>query len=169
MKITTRALVVTALLLSLGALTSACTRTPQPDSVQLDTTSISSSSQTTPKDAMNTPEVTELMIKDTTVGEGPAVKTGDTVVVHYTGTLMDGTVFDTSKKRGQPFSFQVGGGMVIQGWEEGLIGMQTGGTRQLTIPPAMAYGPGGVPGVIPPNSPLVFEIELLEIQPANQL
>ena len=104
------------------------------------------------------------MIQDDVVlGEGNEVKIGDTVSVHYIGTLQDGTEFDNSKKRGAPFSFVVGEGRVIKGWEEGLLGMKVGGTRILVIPPHMAYGAQAV-GPIPANATLVFSIELIEIK-----
>ncbi|MBX3209193.1 MAG: thioredoxin domain-containing protein [Labilithrix sp.] len=105
---------------------------------------------------------TSLGIKDVTVGSGRAVKTGDTVKVHYVGTLADGTEFDQSRKRGQPFSFTVGNGTVIKGWEQGLVGMKVGGKRKLTIPSDLAYGDRGV-GTIPPKSTLFFEIDLVSI------
>lgn len=102
-------------------------------------------------------------IKDLKVGEGPAAKAGDTVSVHYTGTLTNGTKFDSSRDRGQPFSFPLGKGRVIQGWDHGVAGMQVGGVRHLTIPPEEGYGARGAGGVIPPNATLVFEVELLGI------
>lgn len=105
----------------------------------------------------------KLVIDDIMIGSGDAVVTGDTVVVHYIGTLQDGTEFDNSNKRGEPFSFTVGEGRVIKGWEEGLIGMKVGGKRILVIPPEMAYGTQAI-GPIPANSTLVFAIELLEIK-----
>jgi FKBP-type peptidyl-prolyl cis-trans isomerase len=105
---------------------------------------------------------TEMKIEDTVVGTGDAVKNGDTVSVHYTGTLVDGKKFDSSLDRNEPFSFVVGGGQVIQGWEEGLVGMQVGGKRKLTIPAEKGYGARGA-GTIPPNATLIFEIELLKI------
>ncbi|MCA9366636.1 FKBP-type peptidyl-prolyl cis-trans isomerase [Candidatus Kaiserbacteria bacterium] len=104
-----------------------------------------------------------MKIDDVTIGTGPAVENGDTVAVHYVGTLQDGTEFDSSVKRGTPFEFTVGAGQVIQGWEEGVVGMQVGGKRVLVIPPAMAYGEVGFPPVIPPSATLVFTIELLAI------
>jgi protein-disulfide isomerase len=107
---------------------------------------------------------TSLGIKDVTVGKGREVKAGDKVKVHYVGTLTDGTEFDQSKKRGQPFAFEVGRGVVIKGWDQGLLGMKVGGKRKLTIPPDLAYGDRGVPGTIPPKSTLLFDIELLEIE-----
>ncbi len=107
--------------------------------------------------------VKSMIIDDIKAGEGSEVKEGDTVAVHYIGTLQDGTEFDNSKKRGEPFTFTVGGGQVIKGWEEGLIGMKTGGQRVLVIPPEKAYGERGI-GPIPPNATLVFAIELVEIK-----
>lgn len=107
--------------------------------------------------------LTELKIEDEKVGNGVAVKNGDTAEVNYTGTLLDGTKFDSSLDRHQTFSFKVGAGQVIQGWDKGLIGMQVGGKRKLTIPSDMAYGSSGQ-GSIPPNSPLIFEIELVSIK-----
>ncbi len=107
---------------------------------------------------------TTLGIKDVAVGTGRAVKAGDKVKVHYVGTLTDGTEFDQSRKRGEPFSFEVGKGIVIKGWDQGLVGMKVGGKRKLTIPSDLAYGDRGVPGTIPPKSTLLFDIELLAIE-----
>jgi hypothetical protein len=105
-----------------------------------------------------------LVVNDLKVGSGNAVKRGDTVSVHYVGTLKDGTEFDASKKHGgQPFSFEVGAGMVIKGWDQGLVGMKVGGRRRLTIPSDLGYGDRGSPPVIPPKSTLIFDIELLSI------
>lgn len=104
----------------------------------------------------------KLVIEDVVIGTGDAVVSGNTVQVHYVGTLQSGEEFDSSLKRGEPFSFTVGEGRVIKGWEEGLVGMKVGGKRLLVIPPAMAYGDRPV-GPIPPNSTLVFSIELLAI------
>ena len=89
---------------------------------------------------------------------------GQTVVVHYTGWLKDGTKFDSSKDRNQPFRFPLGGGRVIKGWDEGVVGMKIGGTRKLIIPPHLGYGDRGAGQVIPPNAVLTFEVELLELQ-----
>ncbi|MCB0061253.1 MAG: FKBP-type peptidyl-prolyl cis-trans isomerase, partial [Caldilineaceae bacterium] len=103
---------------------------------------------------------------DFVVGEGASPQAGQTVVVHYTGWLLDGgTKFDSSLDRGQPFAFNIGVGQVITGWDEGVMSMQVGGKRQLVIPSDLAYGPGGAGGgVIPPNATLVFEVELLDVQ-----
>lgn len=103
-------------------------------------------------------------IKDTVVGKGAEAKTGDTVSVHYTGTLTDGKEFDSSKKHGKPFDFPLGGGRVIKCWDQGVVGMKVGGKRTLTCPPSIAYGARGFPPVIPPNSTLNFDVELLEIK-----
>ena len=108
--------------------------------------------------------------EDTVLGTGEEAKAGQRVRVHYTGWLYDPTApksrgkkFDSSKDRGQPFSFGLGGGEVIRGWDEGVQGMKVGGTRVLTIPPEMGYGARGAGGVIPPNAMLVFEVELLGV------
>ena len=105
-----------------------------------------------------------LEIEDLTVGAGAEAINGDKVTVHYTGWLTDGTKFDSSLDRGQPFSFKIGARQVIEGWDRGLRGMQVGGVRKLTIPPELAYGDRAVGGgLIPANSTLVFEIRLLKI------
>ncbi|MCG2693915.1 FKBP-type peptidyl-prolyl cis-trans isomerase [Candidatus Parcubacteria bacterium] len=106
---------------------------------------------------------TKLNIEDIVLGGGDEVKSGNTVRVHYTGWLLNGTKFDSSVDRGQPFSFTVGAGQVIQGWDQGLLGMRVGGKRKLTIPASLGYGAQGVPGTIPANAVLVFEVELLQI------
>ena len=116
--------------------------------------------------------MTDLKIEELKVGTGAEAKTGDEVQVHYTGWLTDGTKFDSSVDRGQPFSFTLGVGMVIRGWDEGVVGMKVGGKRKLTIPAHMGYGARGAGGVIPPNATLVFEVELLgitEVPPEGEL
>ena len=106
----------------------------------------------------------ELEIKILKEGSGnQEAKSGDFVKVHYTGTLEDGTKFDSSLDRGEPFGFTLGVGQVIQGWDKGVEGMKIEEKRKLTIPPELGYGANGVPGTIPPNSILIFEVELLEI------
>jgi FKBP-type peptidyl-prolyl cis-trans isomerase len=97
-------------------------------------------------------------------GTGEEAKAGDKVEVHYTGWLKDGTKFDSSKDRGRPFSFQLGAGMVIKGWDEGVAGMKVGGKRTLIIPPELGYGARGAGGVIPPNAELKFEVDLLNVK-----
>ena len=97
-------------------------------------------------------------------GVGPQAQNGDTVLVHYTGTLEDGIKFDSSLDRGKPFSFTLGEGRVIQGWEQGVLGMRTGEKRRLTIAPALAYGETGAGNLIPPNATLIFEVELIGIK-----
>ncbi|ERP85817.1 MULTISPECIES: FKBP-type peptidyl-prolyl cis-trans isomerase [Stappiaceae] len=106
----------------------------------------------------------ELQIRDIEKGTGEEANVGETVVVHYTGWLMDGTKFDSSVDRGTPFSFTLGERRVIPGWEKGVEGMQVGGKRELIIPPDMAYGSQGAGGIIPPDATLKFEIELLEVK-----
>ena len=105
-----------------------------------------------------------LTIEDIRIGDGTlCTGRGQTAIVHYTGWLEDGTKFDSSRDRDDPFSFPVACSYVIHGWDEGVQGMKVGGVRKLTVPPALAYGERGAGGVIPPNATLVFEIELLEI------
>jgi peptidylprolyl isomerase len=105
-----------------------------------------------------------LQYQDLVVGSGPEAKSGNTVSVHYTGWLADGTKFDSSLDRGTPFEFTLGAGQVIKGWDEGVVGMKVGGKRQLIIPPQLAYGSSGVGSTIPPNATLTFEVQLLEIK-----
>ncbi len=105
-----------------------------------------------------------LRITDVVVGSGAEASPGDTVVVHYRGTLEDGSQFDASYDRGTPFSFPLGAGRVIKGWDEGVQGMQVGGKRKLVIPPDLGYGSRGAGGVIPPNATLIFDVELLEVK-----
>jgi len=106
----------------------------------------------------------DLAIEELTVGSGSEAQSGKKVSVHYTGTLTDGKKFDSSHDRGQPFSFTLGAGQVIKGWDQGVAGMRTGGKRKLTIPPHLGYGARGFPPVIPPNATLVFEVELLDVK-----
>ena len=104
-----------------------------------------------------------LQYKDVVVGTGAEAVAGKTVEGHYTGTLDDGTQFDSSRSRG-PFSFRLGGGQVIKGWDEGVSGMKVGGRRILVIPAALGYGARGAGGVIPPNATLVFDVELVDVK-----
>ncbi len=111
-----------------------------------------------------TKEMEELKIEDIVAGTGTEAVAGKSVTVHYTGTLTDGTKFDSSLDRGTPFTFNLGAGEVIQGWDQGVAGMKVGGKRKLTIPPSLGYGERGAGGVIPPNATLVFEVELLKVE-----
>ena len=108
--------------------------------------------------------VSELNIEDIVVGSGEEAKDGNKVSVHYVGTLTDGTKFDSSRDRGDPFTFTLGAGEVIKGWDQGVLGMKVGGTRKLTIPPELGYGEAGAGSDIPPNSTLIFEVELLNVE-----
>jgi len=105
-----------------------------------------------------------LKYTDEVIGNGPSPRNGQTVSVHYTGWLTNGTKFDSSLDRGSPFSFTLGQGQVIKGWDEGVASMKIGGKRKLTIPPDLGYGSRGAGGVIPPNATLVFEVQLLGVQ-----
>jgi FKBP-type peptidyl-prolyl cis-trans isomerase FkpA len=105
-----------------------------------------------------------LKYTDDQVGTGTEAQAGKTAVVHYTGWLTDGKKFDSSRDRGQPFSFKLGAGEVIKGWDEGVAGMKVGGKRTLTIPPELGYGTRGAGGVIPPNATLKFEVELVDVR-----
>jgi FKBP-type peptidyl-prolyl cis-trans isomerase len=109
-------------------------------------------------------EDNELKIETLNEGEGVAAKNGDNVFVHYIGTLEDGTKFDSSIDRGVPFDFNLGASQVIKGWDLGVLGMKVGEKRKLIIPSNLAYGENGIPGAIPPNAVLIFEVELLEIK-----
>jgi FKBP-type peptidyl-prolyl cis-trans isomerase len=118
--------------------------------------------------AVNEDELTTtpsgLRYQDVTEGDGAEARAGDTVSVHYTGWLTDGSQFDGSRGRGAPLTFQLGAGRVIAGWEEGVAGMKVGGSRKLVVPAQLGYGARGFPPVIPPNATLVFDIELLGIK-----
>jgi FKBP-type peptidyl-prolyl cis-trans isomerase FkpA len=123
------------------------------------------------EDTMAQSSITELIKTDATVGQGNEAVSGRQVTVHYTGWLYDesaadkkGRKFDSSRDRNDPFSFRLGGGQVIRGWDEGVAGMKVGGRRTLTIPPAYGYGAQGAGGVIPPNATLLFDVELLDVR-----
>lgn len=109
------------------------------------------------------PPITKLTIVDVQVGTGSPAATGNIVTVNYTGMFTDGKVFDTSVGK-QPFTFELGAGKVIPGWDQGVLGMRVGGKRRLIVPPDLAYGERGIPGAIPPNSVLIFDIELLDVK-----
>ncbi len=113
--------------------------------------------------SMTGQQTVQLVVEDLTVGEGPEAENGDRVTVNYTGWLTDGTKFDSSLDRNEPFSFNLGQHEVISGWDLGVAGMQVGGKRKLTIPPELGYGARGAGGLIPSNATLIFEVELLKI------
>jgi len=124
-----------------------------------------SSSSATPMKVTGQPTATAsgLQYWDIVVGTGPTAAPGNTVKVHYSGFLTTGAKFDSSRDRGEPFSFLLGAGQVIKGWDEGVAGMKVGGQRQLRIPPQLGYGATGAGGVIPPNATLIFDVELLDV------
>lgn len=109
------------------------------------------------------PSITKLTIVDAQIGTGSPAASKNTITVNYTGMFIDGKVFDSSVGK-QPFTFEVGTGKVIPGWDQGILGMRVGGKRRLTIPPDLAYGEKGIPGTIPPNSTLIFDVELLDVK-----
>lgn len=139
-------------------LTSACTKktAEQPATTQTTTAPADATAQT----ATTEPKVESV---DSVVGKGTEAVSGKSVTVHYTGTLKDGTKFDSSVDRKEPFTFSLGAGQVIKGWEQGIVGMKVGGKRKLTIPAELAYGANAV-GAIPANSTLIFDVELLEVK-----
>ena len=115
-------------------------------------------------DSQYTPITNGLKYHDLKVGTGAEAQKGKNITVHYTGWLTTGKMFDSSINKKRPFSLLLGGGQVIKGWDEGIVGMRVGGHRQLSIPPDLAYGPGGYAGVIPPNATLIFEVYLTEVK-----
>ena len=118
---------------------------------------------------MSTESVSELQIIDEVVGSGAAAAASDSVTVNYVGSLTNGTVFDASANHGTTgFTFNLGAGQVIKGWDQGIVGMKEGGKRKLVIPAALAYGDQAIGNVIPANSTLVFEVELVKVQKAGQ-
>lgn len=125
----------------------------------------STPSSSSPMKVSGSPTATPsgLQYWDIVVGTGPTAAAGSTVKVHYSGFLTSGAKFDSSRDRGEPFSFQLGAGQVIKGWDEGVAGMKVGGQRQLRIPPQLGYGAEGAGGVIPPNATLIFDVELLDV------
>ncbi|ACK66907.1 peptidylprolyl isomerase FKBP-type [Rippkaea orientalis PCC 8801] len=139
----------------------AITTSQQETLVALDT----STKETQKMDAKNTVTTSSgLQYVDLVEGTGNSPSQGKTVTVHYTGTLENGKKFDSSRDRGQPFSFKIGVGQVIKGWDEGVMSMKVGGRRQLIIPANLGYGARGAGGVIPPNATLIFDVELLDVK-----
>ncbi|MHB1769674.1 MAG: FKBP-type peptidyl-prolyl cis-trans isomerase [Minisyncoccota bacterium] len=155
------ALVVVALFFIFPGLSPFRTSSP-PSGTSAATTQTQTSSTTMPTD---TTSATQLTVTDEVVGTGAVAAPGDTVTVNYVGSLTDGTVFDASANHGTTgFTFTLGAGQVIKGWDEGIVGMRVGGTRKLVIPASLAYGNQAVGNVIPANSTLVFTVELLKVQ-----
>ncbi|GAA6620316.1 FKBP-type peptidyl-prolyl cis-trans isomerase [Scytonema sp. NUACC26] len=143
------------------AIAAQMTDTPAPTQVTENNTLIASKAMSETNAVTTSSGLKYVELKE---GTGATPKTGQTVVVHYTGTLENGKKFDSSRDRNQPFSFKLGVGQVIKGWDEGLSTMKVGGRRQLTIPPELGYGPRGAGGVIPPNATLIFDVELLDVK-----
>jgi FKBP-type peptidyl-prolyl cis-trans isomerase len=130
-------------------------------------TTESTTTNTNPNPTNTMPTSNELQISDEVVGTGVAAKAGDSLTVNYVGALADGTIFDASANHGQPFTFTIGQGKVIQGWDQGLIGMKEGGKRLLIIPAALGYGDRGSGSAIPPGATLLFQVELVKVTPAK--
>ena len=143
----------------------AATATGQTAAQATSQTSTTAQAPTT-MDVSNIPQnVTQLLSKDDVVGTGDVAAAGDSVTVNYVGALSDGKVFDASANHGQPFTFTLGAGQVIKGWDEGVAGMKVGGTRTLVIPASLGYGATGAGGVIPPNATLIFQVQLVSVTP----
>jgi FKBP-type peptidyl-prolyl cis-trans isomerase len=150
-------LLLPTVLVTLLVLLAACSKTPAAKgqgfnaSLGVDTTTMTKASA-------------GFWYSDVTVGQGAEAVPGRTVGVHYTGWLPNGTKFDSSRDRGEPFAFTLGSGQVIAGWDEGVKGMKVGGRRKLVLPPQLAYGDGGAPPTIPPGATLVFDVEVLTVE-----
>ena len=147
-------------LLAVATLTAACHRGKEPAT----TASSEGTKGGTAMEGNTGTTASGLQYVDVKPGTGASPQAGQTAVVHYTGWLADGKKFDSSRDRGKPFTFRVGQGQVIKGWDEGVATMKVGGVRKLVIPPNLAYGAGGAGGVIPPNATLTFEVELLDVK-----
>ncbi|NDD90645.1 FKBP-type peptidyl-prolyl cis-trans isomerase [bacterium] len=155
--------VACALLASSLTILSACTKKSTETATTASTTASATTASTAAAPDANK-AASDLKVEELKEGTGAVAANGMAVSVHYTGTLVDGKKFDSSLDRGQPFTFTLGAGQVIKGWDLGVAGMKVGGKRKLTIPPQLGYGEAGAGGVIPPNATLIFEVELLEVK-----
>lgn len=151
--------------LAIIVMASACTKKPEEPKTTETTTTTTQAANPSGATAGTAATTSTAKVEsvDSVVGKGAEAVNGKSVTVHYTGTLKDGTKFDSSVDRKEPFTFTLGSGQVIKGWEQGIVGMKVGGKRKLTIPPELAYGANAV-GAIPANSTLIFDVELLEIK-----
>lgn len=151
------------LILSISLFFGGCTMSSLPEEKEDLNLAVSEGSAPSSLEKPLSGPITQLEFDIIKNGQGASAQKGDQVVVHYVGTFLDGRSFDSSRERGEPFSFVIGEGRVISGWEKGVTGMRIGEIRQLKIPYDMAYGEAGRPPLIPPRTPLIFEIELLDI------
>jgi FKBP-type peptidyl-prolyl cis-trans isomerase FkpA len=148
----------------------ACSKSEKPDSEEMPAPAATAAPATTPASTSTGTEIMALQKTDLSPGNGAVIKSGQTALVHYTGWLYDSAAPDNKGKQfdssvgGEPFEFPLGGGAVIAGWDQGVVGMKVGGKRRLVIPPDMGYGNRGAGGVIPPGATLVFDVELVEIR-----
>ncbi|MDE1919449.1 MAG: FKBP-type peptidyl-prolyl cis-trans isomerase [Patescibacteria group bacterium] len=144
-------------------------QTPAPEQTTAPDVTLNTTQTQTPSTTMTTEPVTQLQVTDETVGTGATAAAGDSVTVNYVGSLTNGTVFDASANHGTTgFTFNLGAGQVIKGWDQGIVGMKEGGKRKLVIPASLAYGNQAVGNIIPANSTLIFEVELLKVQKAGR-
>ncbi len=160
-------IIFVAILAIVGGIYIFATKKPtdnQPLATAIPSATIEPSAEPVATSSANPKMENKLIIVDEVIGTGAEAISGKKITVNYSGTLIDGTKFDSSYDRGTPFSFNLGAGEVIKGWDQGFAGMKVGGKRKLTIPSDLAYGPNGIPGAIPGGATLIFEVELLKVE-----